>query len=86
MHLDAQTRLAHAGMEADRRAGAGFPLQAGVELYNLVQDPEENENLAEALPDVVALLRERMEAWIARREAETGLENPMLNQGDWHGS
>jgi hypothetical protein len=26
-----------------------------------------------------------MEAWIAKREAETGLENPMRTQGDWHG-
>jgi arylsulfatase A-like enzyme len=62
-----------------------FHFKPEIELYNLVQDPEENENLAEALPDVVVFLRERMEAWIARREAETGLENPMLNQGDWHG-
>ena len=28
VHLDAQARLAHAAVEADRRAGAGFPLQA----------------------------------------------------------
>jgi hypothetical protein len=26
-----------------------------------------------------------MDAWIAKRTAETGLENPMLTQGDWHG-
>ena len=26
-----------------------------------------------------------MEAWIAKREAETGLENPIMHQGDWHG-
>jgi hypothetical protein len=26
-----------------------------------------------------------MEAWIARREAETGLPNPIHHQGDWHG-
>ena len=30
-------------------------------------------------------LRARMDAWIAKREAETGLTNPMLTQGDWHG-
>jgi arylsulfatase A-like enzyme len=62
-----------------------FHFKPEIELYNLVQDPEENENLAEQCPDVVAFLRDRMEAWIARRTAETGLENPMLNQGDWHG-
>ena len=26
-----------------------------------------------------------MEAWIAKREAETGLPNPIHHQGDWHG-
>jgi hypothetical protein len=33
----------------------------------------------------VAFLRARMDAWIAKRTAETGMENPMLTQGDWHG-
>jgi len=56
-----------------------------VELYNLIQDPHEDNNLAEKEPEVVAMLKRRMEAWIARREAETGLINPMLTQGDWHG-
>ena len=62
-----------------------FHFKPEVELYNLVEDPEENENLAEARPDVVAALRGRMDDFIARREAETGLPNPMLTQGDWHG-
>ncbi len=62
-----------------------FHFKPEVELYNLVEDPEENENLAEALPEVAAALRGRMDAFIARREAETGLPNPMLTQGDWHG-
>jgi hypothetical protein len=26
-----------------------------------------------------------MEAWLAKREKETGLPNPIFNQGDWHG-
>ena len=34
---------------------------------------------------MVALLRGRMEAWIQKREQETGITNPMLTQGDWHG-
>jgi arylsulfatase A-like enzyme len=62
-----------------------FHFKPEVELYNLVEDPDENHNLAEANPDVVAALRARMDAWIAQRERETGLPNPMLHQGDWHG-
>jgi arylsulfatase A-like enzyme len=62
-----------------------FHFKPPVELYNLVEDPRENNNLADALPDVVAHLRARMDAYIARREQETGLPNPMLTQGDWHG-
>ena len=62
-----------------------FHFKPEIELYNMVEDPEENENLAEDRPDVVAALRERMDAFIAKREAETGLPNPMLTQGDWHG-
>ena len=62
-----------------------FHFKPPVELYNMVEDPDENRNLAAERPDVVASLRGRMEAWIAKREAETGLSNPMLTQGDWHG-
>ena len=62
-----------------------FHFKPPVELYNLVQDPEENVNLAEVHPDVVELLKGRMEAWIAKREGETGLPNPIHHQGDWHG-
>jgi arylsulfatase A-like enzyme len=62
-----------------------FHFKPEVELYNLVEDPAENNNVAETEPEMVALLRERMEEWIARRESETGLPNPMLHQGDWHG-
>jgi arylsulfatase A-like enzyme len=56
-----------------------------VELYNLVEDPGELVNLAESQPQMVALLKRRMEAWLAKREAETGLPNPIYHQGDWHG-
>jgi arylsulfatase A-like enzyme len=34
------------------------------ELYNLVQDPKENQNLAEADPAVAARLQAQLEAWI----------------------
>ncbi|MDH7569767.1 MAG: sulfatase [Armatimonadota bacterium] len=62
-----------------------FHFKPPVELYNLVTDPEENHNLADELPDVVAYLKGRMEQHIARRERETGLPNPIHHQGDWHG-
>ena len=62
-----------------------FHFKPPIELYNLVEDPEENNNLADERPDVVEALRGRMDAWIAKREGETGLTNPMLTQGDWHG-
>ena len=62
-----------------------FHFKPKVELYNLIEDPDENHNLAETHPDVVDSLKQRMFAWIAKREQETGLPNPMLTQGDWHG-
>jgi arylsulfatase A-like enzyme len=63
-----------------------FHFKPAVELYNLVEDPGENHNLAESNPDMVSLLKTRMEAWLAKREAETGLPNPIFDQeGDWHG-
>jgi len=62
-----------------------FHFKPEVELYNLVEDPGELVNLAESQPEMVALLKARMEAWLAKREAETGLPNPIYHQGDWHG-
>ena len=62
-----------------------FHFKPEVELYNLILDPDENCNLAETHPDVVELLKGRMDAWIAKREQETGLPNPIHHQGDWHG-
>lgn len=62
-----------------------FHFKPMVELYDLVSDPDENVNLADAEPEVVAYLRSRMEQWITRREQETGLPNPIHTQGDWHG-
>ena len=62
-----------------------FHFKPEVELYNLQQDPDENNNLAKKEPGVVALLRGRMDAFIAKREREQGITNPMLTQGAWHG-
>ena len=57
-----------------------------VELYNLVADPGENENLADKESGVVRMLRDRMDAWIEKREQETGLTNPMFTNLQWHGT
>jgi arylsulfatase A-like enzyme len=62
-----------------------FHFKPEIELYNLVEDPLENRNVAKKHPDVVAHLRARMEAHIARREKETVIRNPMETQGAWHG-
>ena len=62
-----------------------FHFKPPVELYNLIQDPDENNNLAETHPDIVNVLETRMKDWIRQREQETGLTNPIMSQGDWHG-
>ena len=62
-----------------------FHFKPPVELFNLVEDPLETTDVADSHPDVVAALTQRMESWIAQRERETGLENPIHHQGDWHG-
>jgi hypothetical protein len=79
MYLDAEWKI-HVALEPD------FHFKPEVELYNLITDPNEDRNLAEQQPDVVAYLKGRMEAWIAQREAETGLPNPMYTNLNWHGS
>jgi hypothetical protein len=62
-----------------------FHFKSMVELYNLVEDPGETINLARTRPDIVTLLKGRMEEWIAERELETGRTNPLLTEDDWHG-
>ena len=54
-----------------------FHFKPMVELYNLIKDPEENNNVADENPEVVAMLKARMDAWIAKRESETGRPAPI---------
>ncbi len=62
-----------------------FHFKPAIELYNLVTDPLELHNVAEQEPDVVAALLARMEAWVAKREAECGITNPMYTTPYWSG-
>lgn len=62
-----------------------FHFKPEVELYNLLIDPDENNNVAEQNPEVVKMLEEQMQNWIAKREKETGRTNPMYTNLHWHG-
>jgi len=63
-----------------------FHFKPEIELYNLIDDPEETVNLAEEEKAVAAMLEERMQAWIAKRESQTGRTNPMYTNLHWHGA
>jgi arylsulfatase A-like enzyme len=73
-----QWKLIHA-LEPD------FHFKPEVELYDLIKDPGETVNLAKKEPAIVAMLEARMQAWIAKREKETGRTNPMARNLNWHG-
>jgi len=60
-----------------------FHFKPEIELYNLLEDPGENRNLARKRPDIVEALEARMHAYIAKREKETGHPNPMYHQKGW---
>lgn len=62
-----------------------FHFKPEVELYNLILDPLELNNIAEQEPEVVKLLTGRLEAHIQRREDESGRVNPMFTNLNWHG-
>ena len=51
-----------------------------VELYHLATDPGEQVNLADARLEVVGELRASLEEWLARRQGETGLPDPIEGQ------
>ena len=50
-----------------------------VELYNLIEDPAEANNLADREPQIVETLRARMNAWIKKRTRQTSKPNPILD-------
>lgn len=62
-----------------------FHYKPPVELFNLYSDPLELHNVADDEPGVVAYLTERMRAWVAQREAEQGITNPMYTNTNWSG-
>jgi len=62
-----------------------FHYKDEVELYDLVNDPDELHNVAAENPKTVEYLQGRMLDHIAKREAAVGRENPMYNNLDWHG-
>jgi arylsulfatase A-like enzyme len=57
----------------------GRPMQ---ELFDLQADPTEQVNLAEQHPEIVQELKAQLDAWVARRLAETGRTvDPVVAQG-----
>jgi arylsulfatase A-like enzyme len=60
-----------------------FHFDPEVQLFNLIEDPQELENVADRFPDIVEHLTCRMNAFIAKREKARGITNPMLTQGEW---
>ncbi len=62
-----------------------FHFKPEIELYNLLTDPEENNNVAKQNPEIVEMLEARMQKWIAKREKETGRTNPIYTNLNWHG-
>lgn len=62
-----------------------FHFKPEVELYNLLKDPEENNNVAKKEPEVVKFLTARMTAHIEKRTKQTGRENPIYTNLNWHG-
>ena len=63
-----------------------FHFKPETELYNLICDPDENNNIADKEPEVVKFLTNRMNEFITKREKETGRTNPMItNAAKWNG-
>ena len=50
-----------------------------LELYDLLEDPLENQNVADDRPEIVNALKIRMEKWVKKRLSETGKPDPILD-------
>ena len=55
-----------------------FHGKPAVELYNIILDPMEYNNVAAKEPELVECFRARMNAWVAKRMKETGKGDPIL--------
>ncbi|MDR1566946.1 MAG: sulfatase-like hydrolase/transferase [Treponema sp.] len=62
-----------------------FHYREPVELYDLIKDPGENNNIAPKEPELVKTLSDRMDKWIKKREKETGRTAPIATNVHWHG-
>jgi hypothetical protein len=62
-----------------------FHYKPEIELYDLVKDPEELNNIAAKEPELCAYFEQRMLRHIAKREKETGRKDPIYTNLDWHG-
>jgi len=50
-----------------------------VELYDLVDDPLENNNLADERPEVVEAMKGAMRRWVGGRIGQTGNRDPIVH-------
>ncbi|MCL2300981.1 MAG: sulfatase-like hydrolase/transferase [Firmicutes bacterium] len=64
-----------------------FHFKPAIELYNLIKDPLELDNVAEQNPEVVAMLQTRMNAHIAAQKKAWKTKNPVTEVADktWNG-
>jgi arylsulfatase A-like enzyme len=62
-----------------------FHYREPVELYDLIKDPGENNNIAKKESAIVKTLSDRMDQWIQKREKETGRTAPIVTNLHWHG-
>jgi hypothetical protein len=86
VHLDAQARLAHAGMETHHCLGAGLPLQAGSRALQPRHRPGRKPQRGRTEPRCGAVSPwAHGRAHRAARKRKPAFPNPIHHQGDWHG-